>query len=631
MGVRGLQTFVEHGCPEACKYVSIKQLADAHRNHINCNPVIVVDGMSLLNRLYNNTSLEWIYGGQWLQFFNELEKFIERFKSIDVDLIFFFDGTVCASKREEWIRRRLQKSTEVASIFSTLKVNNNEPDRKFFQLPTSMGLLARFAVKELGSKVYQTDREADDVIAEYAIKNKEVFAILSQDSDFIIYNTKTYLSISHLNLDTLHTIHYDRKCFAEQYLCLYVEQLPLFACLAGNDFVPSDKLRNFHYRVCKSRRIHISAMAGNLSSIIRGEHWSGDFNNMQELNHISLAVFGNLNDSHLIYDGLKSYMLGSCYSPPKVCIVVDPSMERAVYERHLNCFNSPYIFNLLCNLEYESSEVLEDATRLPSALVFREIRQRCYGVLFNYFLKPNYQENQTYTKYGDAIVIKEWCAYKGNLMERPELIKPLPLDMYSIPKDEVGPIPRIEDLWFNFSGIQKLRFFWRILQIPMEFNQLADLPKEHIVLACILNYLIGGLKIGPILQPLEVAVFVAQALWRKSSEQLKQLRAPSVDTVAVNLSTLFMRGVTAVLMVLNVCDSPFSMMYAMPWRFFDGKLFHHLHNEAKLRPNVRELCGNQNDVIKDFYKLLPVVTNNTAYNIDNFDWRTVFEDFKYPF
>ncbi|GFY67143.1 constitutive coactivator of peroxisome proliferator-activated receptor gamma [Trichonephila inaurata madagascariensis] len=92
MGVRGLQTFIENACPEACKYVSIKQLADDHRSHINCNPVIVVDGMSLLNRLYNNTSLEWIYGGQWLQFFNELEKFIERFKNINVELIFFFEG-----------------------------------------------------------------------------------------------------------------------------------------------------------------------------------------------------------------------------------------------------------------------------------------------------------------------------------------------------------------------------------------------------------------------------------------------------------------------------------------------------------------------------------------------------------
>lgn len=631
MGVRGLQSFIETYCSEACKDVSIKQLADDHRSHTGSNPVIVVDGMSLLNRLYNSSSLEWIYGGQWLQFFVELERFIACFKSIGVELIFFFDGTICASKREEWIRRRLQKSNEVATIFSTLKVNNKEPDKKYFQLPTSMGLLARFAVKELGCNVYQTDREADDVIAEYAMEHNEVFAILSQDSDFIIYNTKTYLSLSHLNLETLQTIHYDRKFFAEQYLNLYVEQLPLFACLAGNDIISCDKLREFHLRVCKSRRIHMSTIAGNLSNVIRGERWTGDFNNGQEINLISLAVFGNFSYSNLIHECLKSYMLGSNSPTPRVCIAVDPSLERAVYERHLNCFNSPYIFNLLCNLEYESSEVLEDASRLPSALVYREIRQRCYGVLFNYFLKSNYQVDQTYTKHGDNIVIKEWCAYKGNLMQQPELIKPLPLDMNSVSKDEIGQIPRIEELWFNCSEIQKLWFFWRILQIPMEFNQLAALPKERIVLVCILNYLIGGLQIGPILQPLEVAVFVAQALWRKSSEQLKQLMPPPVDAVAVNLSTLFMRGVTAAMMVLNVCDSPFPMMYAMPWRFYDGKLFHHLYNEVKHRPNIRELCGNQNETIMDFYNLLPVVTNNTAYNINNFDWRTIFEDFNNPF
>lgn len=358
MGVRGLQTFIENDCSEACKYVSIKQLADEHRIRFNCHPVIVVDGMSLLNRLYTNTSLEWIYGGQWLQFFNELENFISRFKSIGVKLIFFFDGTVSASKRDEWVRRRLSKAETVASIFSQLQKFKCEPDKKLFQLPTSMGLLARFAVKELGADVYQTDREADDVIAEYALKHTEVFAILSQDSDFIIYNTKTYLSLMHLDLNTLYTIHYDRNCFAERYLNLFVRQLPLFACLVGNDFVPSEKLRNFHHRICSTKRIHISTIAQNLSKVIQMECWTGDVNNRLEMDRISLIVFGRYTDSRIIYEGLKSYMLDYSSPPPKVCISIGPSIEKAVYDRHLNCFNAPYLFNLLSKMEYESSEVL---------------------------------------------------------------------------------------------------------------------------------------------------------------------------------------------------------------------------------------------------------------------------------
>ncbi|GBM32630.1 Constitutive coactivator of peroxisome proliferator-activated receptor gamma [Araneus ventricosus] len=629
MGVRGLQTFIENDCPEACKYVSIQQLADEHRSRFNCQPVIVVDGMSLLNRLYTNTSLEWIYGGQWLQFFNELERFISRFKSIGVKLIFFFDGTVCASKRDEWVRRRLNKAETVASIFSIIKRYKSEPDKKLFQLPTSMGLLARFAVKELGADVYQTDREADDVIAEYALKQREVVAILSQDSDFIIYNTKTYLSLSHLDINTLYTIHYDRNCFAEKYLNLFVKQLPLFACLAGNDFVPSEKLRSFHHRISNTKRIHISTIAPNLSKLIHMEHWTGDVNKRQELDRISLVVFGHCNESHLIYEGLKSYLLDYCSPSPTVCISVSPAMEKAVYERHLNCFNAPYLFNLLCKMEYESSEVLEDATRLPSALVYREIRQRCYGVLFNGFLTPTYHAGQTRTQHGDSIAIKEWCAYKGNLMKHPELIGPLPLDTRSFRGNE-NHMLKIEDLWLKGTEIEKLQLFWRILQLPMKFNVLASLPKDLIVLACILNYLISGLKLSPLLEPLEVAAFIAQALWKATSEELKNLMAPSVDAVAVNISSLFMRGVTTVLMVLNVCDFPFSMTHAMPWRFFDGKLFHHLHNQAKQRASIRELCRNHDQTVKDFYSLLSSVINNTIYDFNQFDWKKIFKDFEYP-
>ncbi|GIY15711.1 constitutive coactivator of peroxisome proliferator-activated receptor gamma [Caerostris extrusa] len=168
MGVRGLQTFIEKDCSEACKYVSIKQLADKHRHVFNCQPAIVVDGMSMMNRLYTNTSLEWIYGGQWLQFFDELKNFIQCFKNIGVKLIFFFDGTVCALKRDEWVRRRLSKAETVVNIFKIIRKSKTQPDKALFQLPTSMGLLARFAIKELGADVYQTDRDADDVIAEYA-------------------------------------------------------------------------------------------------------------------------------------------------------------------------------------------------------------------------------------------------------------------------------------------------------------------------------------------------------------------------------------------------------------------------------------------------------------------------------
>uniref|UniRef100_A0A1A8JY06 Family with sequence similarity 120B n=1 Tax=Nothobranchius kuhntae TaxID=321403 RepID=A0A1A8JY06_NOTKU len=63
--------------------------------------------------------------------------------------------------------------------------------------------------------------------------------ILGQDSDYIIYDSAPYLSVAKLQINSLTTVMYDR-----QKLCttigLAVTQLPLLACLLGNDVVSEE-------------------------------------------------------------------------------------------------------------------------------------------------------------------------------------------------------------------------------------------------------------------------------------------------------------------------------------------------------------------------------------------------------
>lgn len=47
-----------------------------------------------------------------------------------------------------------------------------------------------------------------------------------------------------------------------------------------------------------------------------------------------------------------------------------------------------------------------------------------------------------------------------------------------------------------------------------------------------------------------------------------------VDSRAVQLGSLFVRGLTYMLAANSVCGSPFNMEDLMPWRTFDGLLFH---------------------------------------------------------
>ncbi|XP_055951289.1 constitutive coactivator of PPAR-gamma-like protein 2 [Argiope bruennichi] len=625
MGVKGLQSFIENECPEACKFVSIKELAEKHKKVFNVEPVLVVDGLNWLVELCVELRLEWMYGGQWLQIQRAMAVFIAKFKSIGVKLVFFFDGTICKSKRNEWVRRRTGTYEGKLELFETIKMNYQEPFGHF-GIPTFIDVLSCFIVKSLGADAFQTDTEADFVIAEYAAKHKEVFAVLTQDSDFIIFNTKMYLSTLYLDYVTLSTIHYDRDCLASKYLHLPVERLPLFACLIGNDFIDRDLLREFHSSLKEVKKGYVAAVAEKICKIIQKEGWKGNIFNWHELCSISLKVFGSRERADLIREGLKSYEIN--YNNPrlKVQIEVSPELERMLYEKHYNCMNAPYIFDLLCKMEFNQREVLEDDSRTPCILIYREIRQRCYGVLFNCFVAPHSPTNPGRTKNGREVIVKEWCAYQGNFLEKPEFIKPLPLKISSLPGTE-DQIPTIDDLWFNSTEEKKLWMFWHILQIPMKFESLVKLPKDQVVLACILNSLIGGLKSSPLVQPLAVATFVAQALWKKEIKELKKLPIPWLDPANVNLCTLFLIGVSTVFLVLSTCGSPLPLIHIMPWKYFDGKLFHYLYNKATIKPSIHDLCRDEEKTIKEFYKLLRIVTSNTIYDVEKFNWKSIFLDF----
>ncbi|GBM00794.1 Constitutive coactivator of peroxisome proliferator-activated receptor gamma [Araneus ventricosus] len=619
MGVKGLSSLIQE-CSEACKFVSIQKMANDHQQFFGCCPVLAVDGSNFIPWFYayRKEYFECIYGGQWIQFKEVLEEFVFKFQSKGIKLVFIFDGTICEEKLTEWAKRRMDKYREIASIFNDISLNLQEKAISCRHVSPALKFLAKFALKELGVDVYQTDKQvdADNYIADYANRNKAVFAILSNDSDFIILGTKPELSTSHLRLDQLETFMYDRYCFAERYLNISSKQLPLFACLMGNDYVPYENLKQFHQRLANREKPFNEAKVKNLCKLIKQRKWTGNFANRRELSSISREVFGHENGSDLIKRGLESYIIDNEAVPLTLCMRMRPDFEQAVHDRHFNCSNV-CIYNLLCKKEYGSSEVLEDGARVPSALVYREIRQRCYGILFNCFVEPDSVK---------SIVVEERCWYKknsnlNNNLNDPERISPLPLHSTS-------DVIKIEDLWFNCSESRRFEFFWHVLQIPMEFDLLMKLPEDQVALSCILNYLIAGWKSAPLLEPLDVAVFVAQALWKPKPLAIKRLKNPQVHATAVNISTLFINGIGPVLMALETCGFPSPYKYTLPWRFFDGKLFHFLYNEAKRRPRVRVLCNDQDEIIERFYQLLPVVTSHTAYDPSRFEWRNVLEDFE---
>ena len=70
-------------------------------------------------------------------------------------------------------------------------------------------------------------------------------------------------------------------------------------------------------------------------------------------------------------------------------------------------------------------------------------------------------------------------------------------------------------------------------------------------------------------------------------------QVPRTDLRGVHLAALFLRGMSVICEVNGACGQPLNMNNLMPWRFFDGKLFHVKYLMSQEGASVEQLCdGN---------------------------------------
>ncbi|XP_044616773.2 constitutive coactivator of peroxisome proliferator-activated receptor gamma isoform X3 [Equus asinus] len=325
MGVRGLQGFVGSTCPHICTVVNFKELAENHRSkHPGCTPTIVVDAMCCLRYWYTPES--WICGGQWREYFSALREFVTTFTTVGIRLIFFFDGMVEQHKRDEWVKRRLKNNREISRIFHYIKSHKEQPGRNMFFIPSGLAIFTRFALKTLGQETLCSLREADYEVASYGLQNN-CLGILGEDTDYLIYDTSPYFSISELCLESLNTIMLCREKLCES-LNLKLADLPLLACLLGNDIIPEGMFESFRYKCLSSytsakenfdkKGNIILAVADHISKVL---HLHQGEKKLEEM----LPLGPN---KALFYKGVASYLLPGQKSPwffqkPKDVITLD--------------------------------------------------------------------------------------------------------------------------------------------------------------------------------------------------------------------------------------------------------------------------------------------------------------------
>ncbi|XP_064466989.1 constitutive coactivator of peroxisome proliferator-activated receptor gamma-like isoform X1 [Ornithodoros turicata] len=583
MGVKGLQSFLERVVPGGCTELNIQERADAHRAHCpqGTRPTIVVDGLSLIRWIYS-CATDYIFGGPWNDLCTAVKHFVQQFENAGISLVFIFDGCIPKVKMTEWVMRRALRVKEVAEMYQKLHSGTWSPDyNNAYQCPSGTGYTFSFAVKFLTlCKVIRSVEDCDIEVARYAETHAECFAVLTQDSDFAIFNLHvTYLSVLHLNLECMTTRAYHGDALAN-HLGLDRKVLPLFACLAGNDSVNREMhLARFHgslgYPV--HQRFHLNACYKKLADVIRKEGWS--------LNLEPKVARKTGVPLHVLQHGISEYDL----QQPPLCLRPPPEIDPESWCTAVKCYKDLSVFPGLLQILYGKELFLSETTEEllgphipPAYSCFRPIRRRVYWVLFGG---------------RQSVEIIEHTAYPFDIGVRHERVSPTPF----IPREA---IPTLHELWSGQDNLQhvKWQLFYGCLGVRFSLADLAAIPARFVHLCCAVNIMLAA----RVVEQWEAMAFLVQAMVPPHiSSQCSQVKIERcrIHPRIVSLATYFMMGVQAVTTALSACGHPLPLEQALPWLYFDGKVFHVLYQELEAGRSVDSIFENNVQCLEVFYRL----------------------------
>ncbi|XP_027407919.1 constitutive coactivator of peroxisome proliferator-activated receptor gamma isoform X2 [Bos indicus x Bos taurus] len=665
MGVRGLHGFVASSCPHVCTVVNFKELAERHRSqHPGGTPTIVVDAMCCLRYWYTPES--WVCGGQWREYYSSLREFVRTFTAVGIKLIFFFDGMVEQSKRDEWVKRRLKNNREIAKIFHYIKSRREQPGRNMFFIPSGLAIFTRFALKALGQETLCSLQEADYEVASYGFQNN-CLGILGEDTDYLIYDTCPYFSISELSLDSLDTIMLCREKLCQS-LGLHLADLPLLACLLGNDVIPEGMFESFRYKCltsyasvresCDRKGNVILAVADHISKVLRLHQGEKKLEEMLPLGP----------NKALFYKGVASYLLPGQKSPwfiqkPEDVVTLDKqvlsmSSDPESKQEFPVCMDSESKqklpvgtdpeFNLeapMCtNTEVKQEdpvnvgpeakhqvtvvldpEILKVAraqhVQAESYLVYSVMSSgevECSNSLEDatdqalpsqaFVYRPVRQRVYSLLLGGGGggsstgPAVKEWFVYSGNPLRQPDLVRPLQMN---IP----GGTPSLRQLWLSQEpGIQAQRLdtLLACFDLSSSREELQAVERPFQALCCLLVYLF--VQVDTLcLEDLHAFIAQALCLQGKPTMELADLQLDHIDPRAVQLATLLVRGLTTLVLVNGACGSPWEMADFMPWHLFDGKLFHQKYLQSEKGYTAEVLVEQNRSHVTRFHTLKSVV------------------------
>ena len=333
----------------------------------------------------------------------------------------------------------------------------------------------------------------------------------------------------------------------------------------------------------------------------------------------------------------------------KACIpAINSEVLKTAAERHRQATMSPLLYNLLTSGEMLFPVLLEEeGGEMPNIhFIFRDLRRRVYGVLFNLhhsnFTRQKFEEEVQASKKrveeiakklakvkpdsiimkdseprserevlnekleaatavvdqlvaaqppdsAEKIIVREWSSY--NRYQQPDTVTPLTL---------AWPVPTLQRLWFGTSIEDKqkrLRAFLSVMSsdTPLMLNT-AYVPQHLLLMSSVLRYIMSQ---NNILRKPELDAFLVTACSPElmDTEYLAKMKMDLVTSRGVQLAALFMEGVEMALFANDACGAPVPFLMSCPWIFFDGKLFHSKLRRAVGAKNLLEMCEHRMDIV----------------------------------
>ncbi|XP_071764243.2 single-strand DNA endonuclease ASTE1-like [Centroberyx gerrardi] len=352
---------------------------------------LVIDGFNLCHLLYLRTGLDQNHGGEYAAFEDLIGKFVKALQDCRIEPYVVVDGgTDITGKKLETLKSSAEDRIRKAHAAA-------EEGRRGGILPPLAKQVFRQTLARLEVPVAQCFAEADQEIA--ALASEWKCPVLSNDSDFYIFDLPAgLLPINHFQWvaggrnGSWRESFIRCKSYTTSSFCtlfnIQPQVLPVFAALAGNDYVKLQELTSCWARSDPAG----SGSAGRLEELLR---WLSGFQRPQEAVEAALRLMGDLSrqrEAEVLQGlslGMEEYQLPPSYlrrfftdgtAPPLLPEAVGLVPDWARLPLTQGRLTRDMLDVLL--LKRVRLGVMVDHSSLPSAyLTSRPLRQVMYGLL----------------------------------------------------------------------------------------------------------------------------------------------------------------------------------------------------------------------------------------------------------